>query len=1583
MVRAIERSLKASLALLLAATMALPLTGGGASRLAYADEPQAGDAGIAAQANENVKLTIKAGAATPVEGQTNTYHFPDLKVSTEPADAKFQSITVQFTTGIASGDDIYYNSKHEKNNNETLPAGFTRVGKTGNWSVNYTADGGATAEQWEEFLRDYLTLSLADATNTKGLRLVASLAPVTTIRDYNSLNGHYYEVGTGSIGWLGALQEAEKHTYMGMRGYLVTVTSRAEQDFVFSLVHTDTWIGGTCDDTHTRRTNDWAQTYRTNNADVATRWSDVQTFNSGGYSHYYWVSGPEAGLKMGECRSNTERRTVVNPETNEEMFMFWASAQPDGYSTGERWMQLAVNFGATAADKLGQWNDLPRDYGSVNYYVIEYGGMPDDKDPDDDQAGADVSLDVYVKVDIIVDPTGRTITTEAEDVQVGEPLQVQENVNGDPEVKTHIVQDGTVVDKKDATVKRTYQIKDPETGAWRDLRPEETNEQGEPVHAGTYKVTSTSVYSQAPDGTTVQEYVAGEATFTIKPRAVDVTETATAPTEPGAPDATQDTEYTDPETGEKVAVAGRGWSKVYDGTPYLPGGNVSIVDGTLSGASAWLAFDYAEFVESDAGARDLVLHGARVAGTNAGDYRIAGIAADGTLTVHGAIAPRELVIASRWFKAAGTDPASWVRNVPLADPAGSPVGRYTDAAAFDEAAATESASDGDAGHTWPVTWPAFMLAPGDEVADVLGEAAFAPATAGGLALNPANPQLGTYALAFSFSKVHAAEDGTLVTDDGNYRVTLRPASLAVTERRTVNLTEDGPIEVVKPVQPAKPTPDPVTKDDLVDIAEDVFGPDAPAPSGGKIPEGVEPVVTIKKGGVPVNEIDPSVPGEYEVTVTYPSPDGTDYVVEVDYIVEKDPAPSPGAGLFSVTTRLAGATQGATITPSQTLKAGASGAVAWTAGPDCYVASVEVDGRAISPEGGRWAFQNLSANHQVVVTLAKNPIIEGSSTGGFYTVTVNRYGGTGATVSPSAVLSAGEDGRATWTAAEGYRIAAVWVDGVQLSEAAAAAGSVDFAKIAANHVVDVYVERADGMPALRADDLLVTTQIKGGPGTITGSSTVSVGGEYRVEWQPVIQTTPDVEDPSYAVYEVAKVEVNGAEAAGTDERALDLSNIKENKDVVVTLRPVVYDVSVLAYGPGAAANSRTFYKGQGYAEIFGTPAAGAHVSYVEMDGQTVFDETENPAARAAARAVEDAAVAAREAAGRVLSGASGEPSDGLAETLGLAAGTAYADPTPRAAEPAFPDARTDVRKADASALDMGISGINADHVVKVYFAADGEVANPDTVTDKADVTAGVEGGPGSVSVGDGTGFVDPDEDQTVTWEIPEGYVPTEIVVGDTRIPVPPGATEVVIPGGTLKPGDHVDLVVEKREPGDETVPSRTPQAETPEQLRVETSLTGGEGTITGGASVDRHGNYTVEWAPAPGYRVVKVIIDGGERPDLLGAGSFTFEDIGENHTIQIVLEPIDDEGDGTGGDGNGGDDGSGGPSNGDDNGSGDGSGAGASGNGDGDESGAWKTLKNRLALAQTGDELAGVAGATLLLALSAGLVLAAVRRRTRE
>lgn len=1416
---------------------------------------------------EDVQLFIKAGAATPVDGLANTYSFPDLKVTTEPADAKFQSITVQFTTGITAADEIYFNSAHQQNNNEALPAGFVRYNgnKHGNRSINYTQAGGATAEQWQEFLSRYLTVQLADNTNTKGLRIVASLAPVSTTRDYNSLNGHYYEVGRDSTGWSTALRRAEEHTYMGMQGYLVTVTSQAEQDFVFSLVHTDTWIGGTTDDAYTRRTGDWAQNYRTGNAGVPTRWADSRTFNGAGVvSAYYWVSGPEAGLKLGDASTGQRWYPATNPETGEQMFMLWASSQPDQSAGNEKYMQLAVDFGNSARD--GRWNDLP-DSTYPLPYIIEYGDMPGDKEAGDGEGGADATVDVYVKVDIVVDPTGRTITTEADDVTVGDPLRVQENVNGDTDVKTHHMDaNNQEAGVTPAAVTRVYQVRDASApGGWRDLRPDEANAEGEPFHAGTYRVTSSGVYSVDASGATIQDYVPGTATFTIRPKAVD----ATAPVDPDGPGGF---EAQDPETGETVEVSARRWTKVYDGSPYLEGGRVSVADGTVPGASVWLEFDAAELSSADAGSRDLVLHGARLAGADAADYRLPGLSDAGDLTVRGTVTPRPLTVSSRWFSDPAASPATWVRDVALVDPdAPDTEPAHTDAAAFDAASVTGTAADG-AGHTWPVAWPANMLAPGDTLEDELGGVSFSPRTSGGLALSHARPQIGTYELAFSFDRLRRGDGGTLVTPSGNYFVTLVPAPLRVTDRRTVVVTDGHPVSVTEPVKPADPSPDPVTPEDVERLVWETFGPDGPAPTGGMVPplpDGVEPVTVIKKGGVPVEEIDPTKPGEYTVEVTYPNPDGTDYVVEVTYVVTPDPEPSGDPGAFTVTTRLEGATQGATVTPTTAYAPGADGRVTWAPGPDCYVASVELDGRAVDPASTSLDLASLSADHTVVVTLARNPVIAGSSSSGFYTVTVNTYGA-GAETSPSQVLEPGGDGLVFWAAAEGYRVSAVWVDGVPLDEAAVARGSMAFASISGNHVVDVYTERADGAPSLRADDLRVTTRIEGGPGSITGGATVGVGGSYHVAWEPVVQTTPDVDAADYAVYEVSGVAVNGLPAAGPSDREIGLDNIREDKEVVVSLSPVVYRVSVQSFGPGTAAPSRTVFKGQGYRDVFGTPDAGSRITYIEVDGTVYYDERDA-------------------AAGSLVQAARFEGAGVFRQV--------------RAMTPVFPDPSLDPREAGAAGMALDFSGIAEDHVVKVYFAKEGEdPVNPDSLAADGlvQVVPGVEGGPGTVVVGDpedpstpGNGIVDPTRDVAVTWDVPDGYVPVKVVVGDREFPVDPETGSAIIPAGTLRDGDRVTLVVERRAPGDDEVPSRTAPGEAPEQLRVETSLSGGIGSITAGALVDRHGSYTVEWSAAAGNRVAKVVVDGVERPDLLEAGRWTFEDVGEHHSVEVFLEKVPD------------------------------------------------------------------------------------------
>ncbi len=60
-------------------------------------------------------------------------------------------------------------------------------------------------------------------------------------------NGHYYEVVNTQMFWTDANSAAEGSTYFGQPGYLATITSQAEQDFIIDNVisaPTSYWLGG-------------------------------------------------------------------------------------------------------------------------------------------------------------------------------------------------------------------------------------------------------------------------------------------------------------------------------------------------------------------------------------------------------------------------------------------------------------------------------------------------------------------------------------------------------------------------------------------------------------------------------------------------------------------------------------------------------------------------------------------------------------------------------------------------------------------------------------------------------------------------------------------------------------------------------------------------------------------------------------------------------------------------------------------------------------------------------------------------------------------------------------------------------------------------------------------------------------------------------------------------------------------------------------------------------------------------------------------------------------------------------------------
>lgn len=168
---------------------------------------------------------------------------------------------------------------------------------------------------------------------------------------YNPDNQHYYEVktwgGNTSISTANAYANAQE--YAGMEGYLVTITTEAENDFIAQhTTASNAWIGATDD---TGLVNGVAE----------QRYSDRE-------GDWHWFTGPEAGTEFWNGGSGGSTRNGL--------FENWAPGEPNNEprnlfdSDGEDF--AVTNFNGA----LGYWNDALNDAGGVNAAIIEYGGIP-------------------------------------------------------------------------------------------------------------------------------------------------------------------------------------------------------------------------------------------------------------------------------------------------------------------------------------------------------------------------------------------------------------------------------------------------------------------------------------------------------------------------------------------------------------------------------------------------------------------------------------------------------------------------------------------------------------------------------------------------------------------------------------------------------------------------------------------------------------------------------------------------------------------------------------------------------------------------------------------------------------------------------------------------------------------------------------------------------------------------------------------------------------------------------------------------------------------------------------------------------
>ena len=198
------------------------------------------------------------------------------------------------------------------------------------------------------------TLSYKGDGTTSSVSITASATP--TGASYNKANGHYYKHVAATnvdftVAQTAAASAAQK--YNGLTGYLVTITSAAENAFVFGKTTGDAWIGASDDGSLTENTH----------AEAEGTWEWVAGPEDGETFHCQAGTGDDAEAAHGDCTVGTYNYVNWDPQGAQ-------GGEPNDFGDGARSENCAH---IRASD--GEWNDYLCTNDAVDAYIIEYGGM--------------------------------------------------------------------------------------------------------------------------------------------------------------------------------------------------------------------------------------------------------------------------------------------------------------------------------------------------------------------------------------------------------------------------------------------------------------------------------------------------------------------------------------------------------------------------------------------------------------------------------------------------------------------------------------------------------------------------------------------------------------------------------------------------------------------------------------------------------------------------------------------------------------------------------------------------------------------------------------------------------------------------------------------------------------------------------------------------------------------------------------------------------------------------------------------------------------------------------------------------------